>query len=36
MKILDKKTKPFFKRFLTNRGKNEDVNKKIWGNAFDF
>ena len=32
---LRKKTDPFFKTFLTNRGKNEIVNEKIWENEFD-
>ena len=27
---------PFFKTFLTNRGKNENADEKIWKNHFDF
>ena len=27
---------PFFMIFLTNRGKNEDEDKKIWKSEFDF
>ena len=29
------KIDPFFKTFLTNRGKNEIINEKIWENEFD-
>ena len=32
---LREKIDPFFKTFLTNRGKNEIVNEKIWENEFD-
>ena len=30
-----KKIDPFFKTFQTNRGKNKNVNEKIWENEFD-
>ena len=38
LKIWSQKKKnfhPLFKLFLTNRGKNENVNEKIWENEFD-
>ena len=36
MKMWEKNFDSFFKPFLTNRGKNEDEDEKIWKNEFDF
>ena len=36
MKIWEKIFDSFFKLFLTNRGKTEDEDEKIWENKFDF
>ena len=36
MKIWEKTFDPIFRTFLTNRGKNEDEDEKIWKNEFDF
>ena len=33
---LRKNFDSFFKPFLTNQGKNEDEDEKIWKNEFDF
>ena len=35
IEIWDEKIWPIFKTFLTNWGKNENVNGKFWGNYFD-
>ena len=35
MKIWEKIIDSFFKTFLTNWGKNKDVNEKMWENKFD-
>ena len=36
MKIWEKNFDSFFKTFLTNRGKNEDEDEKIWENDLNF
>ena len=36
LKFVAKTFDPFFKTFLTNRGKNEDKLEKKWENVFDF
>ena len=35
LKIQEKKFDPFFKTFLTNRGKNKEEDERIWENAFN-
>ena len=36
MKIREKRSDQFFKTILTNQGKNEYEDKKIWENEFNF
>ena len=36
LKIWEKKFDPFFKKFLTNRGKIKGEDEKIWENDFNF
>ena len=35
MEIGEKKFDSFFRKFLTNRGKSENEDKKIWENEFN-